>query len=82
LNGARAGLYGGEAFGEFRRRLKGHEPERPERVAGAYFARPEPEELLYDQIEALWAAVAARDDWAPFEAKLAAIEAARVGWDF
>ena len=82
LNGPRAGLYGGEAFVEFRRRLKGHEPERPQRLAGAYFARSEPEELLYDQIEELWAAIAERDDWAPFEAKLAAIEAARVGWGY
>src|SRR5665213_1640019 len=54
LNGPRAALYGGEAFSEFRRRLGGHEPERPQRLAGAFFAAPEPEELLYDQIEALW----------------------------
>jgi hypothetical protein len=41
-----------------------------------YFAGPEPQELLYDEIEAVWAAIAAHDDWSPFEAKLAAIEAA------
>ena len=33
--------------------------ERPERLADPYFAQPEPEELLYDQIEALWAPIAA-----------------------
>ena len=54
--------------------------ERPERLGAAYFAGAEPEELLYDEIEALWAAIAERDDWAPFEAKLARIEVARQGW--
>ena len=44
-----------------------------------YFQRTEPEELLYDQIESLWIAVADRDDWSPFTAKLAAIETAREG---
>ena len=54
--------------------------DRPERLANPYFARPEPEELLYDQIEALWAPIAEDDDWSAFRAKLAAIEAARVAW--
>ena len=30
----------------------------------------------------LWAAIAADDDWAPFQAKLARLEAARVAWGF
>jgi uncharacterized protein YdiU (UPF0061 family) len=80
LAGPRAGLYGGEAFTAFRELLAGREPERPERLADPYFAAPEPEELLYDQIEALWAPIAEADDWTAFEAKLARIEAARVGW--
>ena len=54
--------------------------ERPERLASPYFAAPEPQELLYDEIEAIWAAIAERDDWAPFDDKLAGIEAARQGW--
>ena len=44
------------------------------------FAAAEPEELLYDEIETLWAAIADQDDWAPFHAKLARIEAARQAW--
>ncbi len=55
-------------------------PIGPERLQNPYFARAEPEELLIDEIEALWAAIAERDDWGPFSAKLEAIEAARVGW--
>ncbi len=80
LAGPRAGIYGGEAFADFRARLADFEADRPERLANAYFAGPEPEELLYDQIEALWAHIAQADNWSAFEAKLAAIERARVGW--
>jgi len=82
LAGPRAALYGGEAFFKFRELLASREPDRPERLASPYFARPEPEELLYDQIEALWASIAEADDWSAFEAKLAAIETARVGWAY
>ena len=73
-------FYGGEAFAIFRTLLGGYEADRPERLASPYFAAPEPQELLYDEIEALWAAISDRDDWAPFTDKLAAIEAARLGW--
>ena len=73
-------LYGGEAFADFRARLADYQMERPERLEHSYFAQAEPEELLYDEIEALWAAIAERDDWAPFDAKLAAIERARQAW--
>jgi serine/tyrosine/threonine adenylyltransferase len=82
LAGPRAALYGGEAFTAFRQLLATREPDRPERLENPYFAGSEPEELLYDQIEALWAAIAERDDWSAFHAKLAAIEAARLGWGY
>jgi uncharacterized protein YdiU (UPF0061 family) len=82
LAGPRAGLYGGEAFLKFRELLASREPDRPERLLSPYFAGPEPEELLYEQIEALWAPIAEADDWSAFEAKLAAIEAARAGWGY
>ena len=80
LAGPRAALYAGEQAGAFRDALAAYEPDRPERLAHPYFAREAPEELLYDQIEALWKAISDADDWAPFEAKLAAIEAARQAW--
>jgi hypothetical protein len=82
LAGPRADLYAEPAFEEFRQRLAGYEAERPERLKHPYFAQPEPEELLIDQIEALWGAIADTDDWTPFETKLAGIEMARQGWDF
>ncbi|MBV9993667.1 MAG: YdiU family protein [Caulobacteraceae bacterium] len=80
LDGPRAALYGGQAFAEFRKLLAGYEPDRPERLAAPMFQAPEPEELIYEEIESLWAAIAERDDWGPFEAKLAAIEVARGAW--
>jgi uncharacterized protein YdiU (UPF0061 family) len=80
MTGPRADLYGGAAFSAFRALLAGRAPDRPERLAHPYFAALEPQEMLYDEVEALWEAIAARDDWAPFEAKLAAIEAARIAW--
>ena len=82
MAGPRAGLYGGEAFGRFRELLSTRKPNRRERLDHAYFQRTEPEELLYDEIEGLWSAIAERDDWSPLNAKLAAIEAARQGWGY
>ena len=55
---------------------------RPERLAQDYFRRPDPQELLYDEIQALWAPIAQADDWTLFHAKLAAIETARQAWGF
>ncbi|HYF22413.1 MAG TPA: YdiU family protein [Caulobacteraceae bacterium] len=80
LSGARREAYGGEAFDAFHARLAAYEPDRPERLTHPFFSRPEPEELLYDEIEAIWAAIAERDDWAPFQAKLARIDEAREAW--
>jgi uncharacterized protein YdiU (UPF0061 family) len=80
LRGPRSALYGGEAFREFRRLVAAYEMERPERLEDPWFDRAEPEELLYDEIEALWASIARDDDWAPFDDKLERIEAARQAW--
>jgi uncharacterized protein YdiU (UPF0061 family) len=82
LAGPRAALYAEPAFAEFRERFAGYDPDRPERLAHPYFAGPEPEELLYDQIEALWAPITDTDDWRAFHAKLARIDAARVAHSF
>ncbi len=77
LSGPRAKLYGAEAFIGFRDKLAAFNPERPERLASAYFAKPDPQELLYDEIEAIWTAIAVTNDWNLFNAKLAALEQAR-----
>jgi uncharacterized protein YdiU (UPF0061 family) len=80
LASPRGDIYAGEAFTDFRALLKGFEADRPERLSDTYFAASEPQELLYDEIEAIWADIAERDDWTTFHVKLAAIEAARVAY--
>lgn len=77
LGGTRGKLYQGEAFDAFRFALFEHEPDRPERLEHPVFAAPEPEEMLIDEVEAIWAAIDTADDWAPLYAKLARIESAR-----
>jgi len=76
LEGPRSVLYDGPEFRAFRDALASCEPDRPERLEAPWFARAEPEEMLYDEVEALWAPIAERDDWSPFEAKVAAVRAA------
>ena len=46
-------------------------------LASAYFAQTEPEELLYDEIETIWAAIATHDDWTVLDRKLAGVAQAR-----
>lgn len=77
MDGPRAELYRTETFETFRRLLADFEPDRPERLADPVFQRAEPEELIIDEVEALWAPIAAEDDWGPLYAKLERIEAAR-----
>ncbi|HZV83497.1 MAG TPA: YdiU family protein [Brevundimonas sp.] len=77
LGGPRRPLYQGETFDAFRFALFEHEPDRPERLEAALFARPEPEEMLIDEVEAIWAAIDADDDWAPLHDKLARLEGVR-----
>jgi uncharacterized protein YdiU (UPF0061 family) len=82
LAGPRAGLYADPAFAAFRDLLSDAEPDRPERLSHPYFAASEPQELIYEEIEAIWAAIVERDDWSVFNAKLGAIGLARAGWGF
>ncbi len=47
------------------------------RLSHAYFLRSRPHTMLIDEVEALWAPIAARDDWSLFEAKLAQVRQMR-----
>ena len=68
-----ADKYRGTAFLALRSALDAYAPVAPERLAAPYFQRATPCTLLIDEIEALWSAIAERDDWGPFEAKVADI---------
>jgi uncharacterized protein YdiU (UPF0061 family) len=70
-------LYRQPAFGPVRAGLLSHEPERPERLKHAYFSGAAPASMLIDEVEGLWARVAADDDWGPFHQHMNHIETAR-----
>jgi uncharacterized protein YdiU (UPF0061 family) len=74
LSGPRGKLYQGEAFDAFRFALFEHEPDRPERLEHPVFSGP-PEDLLIDEVEAIWAAIDKADDWSPLYEKLARLGA-------
>ncbi|WP_269714235.1 protein adenylyltransferase SelO [Caulobacter sp. NIBR2454] len=77
MNGVRGEAYRSQGFAAFRDLLARHDSVRPERLTAAYFQNAEPEELLIEEVEALWAPIADGDDWAPLQAKLSRIEAMR-----
>ena len=61
--------YSGEPFRALAVKLAGRE--RP--PTHAYWSDPEPCAMHIDEVEAIWDAIAERDDWGPFNAKIAAI---------
>jgi len=63
---------GYEGFDEFAALIARHDPV-PGARAHPYWSDPAPCTMLIDEVEAIWAAIAERDDWAPLHAKLAAI---------
>ena len=81
LSGPRSALYGNAEFLDFRRHVADFAPDRPERLAHPAFGHAEPQELLIEEVEALWAPIAETDDWGPLHAKLAALEQARQAYD-
>ena len=62
----------GDAFDEARAALVDY---RPRKARDDGFWHCPPCAMLIDEVEAIWAAIAERDDWAPFDVKLAAIRA-------
>jgi uncharacterized protein YdiU (UPF0061 family) len=73
LAGPVGARYQAPEFLPVRRAWAGHAPAAPERLADPYYAGDAPCSLLIAEIEALWAAIAERDDWSPLADKLAAI---------
>jgi len=67
-----AALYDAPAFTPVRAALEARGQGAP---LQAYFQRPRPVSLVIEEVEKLWEPIAAHDDWRPFEAKLADIDA-------
>jgi uncharacterized protein YdiU (UPF0061 family) len=67
-----ASLYAADDFGPVRTGLEARTPADAERrVAHPHFQGSLPVTMLIDEVERVWAAIAERDDWSPFETKLA-----------
>jgi uncharacterized protein YdiU (UPF0061 family) len=66
-----ANLYDAPAFAPIRNGLETRSAGAP---THAYFQRLQPVSLVIEEVEALWSAIAERDDWGPFETKLAEID--------
>ncbi|HEV2727130.1 MAG TPA: protein adenylyltransferase SelO family protein, partial [Solirubrobacterales bacterium] len=62
-------LYPSEPFRALAAALEG----RARPPAHAYWSDAEPCSMHIDEVEAIWSAIAERDDWGPLEAKIAAI---------
>jgi uncharacterized protein YdiU (UPF0061 family) len=71
FGGAPRAAYG-EAFAPVRAALDGYTPRPGARLDHPYFAGA-PCTMLIEEVEALWAPIAERDDWTDFTAKIAAI---------
>ena len=63
--------YPAEPFRELAGRSKG--ARNPAARAHAYWTDDAPCSMHIEEVEGIWAAIAERDDWSPFEAKIAAI---------
>jgi uncharacterized protein YdiU (UPF0061 family) len=73
--GPAAAKYEHASFRALEQALGEHAPTNAALLSGQYFQRSEPETLLIDEIESLWLAISAADDWGPFESKLGRIRA-------
>ncbi len=68
-----AAIYETEQFAPLREALEAYRPSPAARLDHRYFAAPEPCTMLIDEVEAIWSAIAERDDWSPLHEKLALI---------
>jgi len=71
--GPSAHVYAQPSFEPVRAALAGFDPAPGLRLDHPYFARSVPCTMLIDEVEALWAPIAAEDDWSLFTAKLTEI---------
>jgi uncharacterized protein YdiU (UPF0061 family) len=73
--------YSGAEYDAFRQLFSAHAPDRPERLAYAYFERPDPVHMTIDVMEAAWAPVHEKDDWTALNTLFSEIAQARSGYD-
>jgi uncharacterized protein YdiU (UPF0061 family) len=72
-----ADAYRAESFNPIRWAFAEYEASPTANLDHPYFARPAPRTMLIDEMEALWASIAERDDWSEFHRVLGEIEEMR-----
>lgn len=68
-----AEFYASEAFRPVANGLEHYGPADDLNLGHPYFAREKPRTMLIEEVEAIWAPIAERDDWSLFESTLAEI---------
>lgn len=68
-----AAYYADPAFAPLREAITAHAPAPGLRLEHPYFTRTRPVTLLIEEVEAIWAPIAERDDWSALQATLEAI---------
>ncbi len=73
LRGPHAAAYGGPSFLELGRAMQRHErsPEACRRLKDPYFSGDGPQTMLIEEVEEIWSAIEANDDWEPLRRKVA-----------
>ncbi|MCM2282112.1 MAG: YdiU family protein [Bdellovibrionaceae bacterium] len=79
MTGVEREKYSGDLFSKFETRLQNYTPSpaAAERLRNPYFARPRPCSMLIDEVEWIWEAISAKDDWTRFEKKIEDIRRVR-----
>ncbi len=72
-----APYYAREDFAELRTLIEAREPLSTHNLDHPYFARERPRSMLIDEMEAIWAPIAERDDWRLFDETLREIDEMR-----
>ncbi|WP_297578971.1 protein adenylyltransferase SelO [Devosia sp.] len=68
-----ADFYASEAFRPVADAMEAYAPIDGVNLDHPYFARAQPRTMLIDEVEAIWAPIAERDDWSQFESTLSEI---------
>ncbi|WP_036282347.1 protein adenylyltransferase SelO [Methylocystis sp. ATCC 49242] len=76
-----ASFYETAEFAPLRAALAEHEATPAARLDHPYFRRPAPCTMLIDEVEAIWAPIAERDDWSALQAKIAEIAQMRDAYE-
>jgi serine/tyrosine/threonine adenylyltransferase len=77
-----APFYEAETFAPLRAALAEHEATAAARLDHPYFRRKAPCTMLIDEVEAIWAPIAERDDWSALRDKIAEIAQLRDAYGF